>query len=1005
MVTMTSKAVFKCHPSSHHFDERHIRLTEPVKIGRSVAKARPTLDNGIFDCKVLSRNHALIWYDFDLLKFFLQDTKSSNGTFVNNNRLSRGSEESPAHEICSGDIIQFGVDVMENSRRGVVTHGCIVAQLSLFHQDGTEATRSDSSLVVPPGFNGQSVQGNNNVPSQELYQLSHYLKEALHREQMLEQKLVALQRLVSSTQEATDSSWQALIDEDRLLSRLEVVENQLRAYSKANTEESIRKELIALQEDKSNYEKTVKDSLKKALEEKLEACRKVADTERMLSNSEDECAHVREELENLKQEQDMLLEKYSQLEKDSQELLQKMNETDRLNEEELERMKEEQNEVQGRLIALQMTESALGARAEELQAENDFIKDQLLSTKERLEEAQEALKRVGSSQTEADVSDQDQEEKEEDEKEAPSEEDKEGEPAKRKAGPGEGDEIPVHHISLLTNGDDRTPTRESGVQVESLWREATKKEMNGRVTDTTDGAMMDSVKTLKNTAEESVLREVTRKKFELEEAEQRIAESNKMIVGLKNELSQAHQELQKHSQEINSLELRLQDTEEHTRAAVEEAVAELRERLSPQVGFDSQDNDSETSSIQTLVEEDMIMVKEQERQLAAAPGGGILSSKESSSSATSLNTSGDSDGRLQNHVQDETTNSSGLNETLLEIDTLKDELHTLRQKYSQLATENESLGKQLETAHQEAKVATDNATTLKGNLEEAEKSSSSVKAQLPSLQEKLRKESGLVQHHRQEIEGLQKNLAEATQSASSSKTELLQCKDKIITLSGDLKKEKQVRQQVDIKQVAQIATLQAELDKERKGKAVLERQILQLQKRIAELEELEKQRMIRKTKDPLDKATSPSDDGDLKSAVSSLEADLESSRQERNKLKEEVTKLQKLLSESESGMRRIADSNSDASTTETVDFTAEKENLQRQLTKANEEVERLQASPSANYPDVDLLKQRLETVTQELNRANDNNAMVQMKWLPVCVIGIAIIAAVFQTFLAMRVEV
>ncbi|XP_030829246.1 sarcolemmal membrane-associated protein isoform X5 [Strongylocentrotus purpuratus] len=894
---------------------------------------------------------------------------------------------------------------MENSRRGVVTHGCIVAQLSLFHQDGTEATRSDSSLVVPPGFNGQSVQGNNNVPSQELYQLSHYLKEALHREQMLEQKLVALQRLVSSTQEATDSSWQALIDEDRLLSRLEVVENQLRAYSKANTEESIRKELIALQEDKSNYEKTVKDSLKKALEEKLEACRKVADTERMLSNSEDECAHVREELENLKQEQDMLLEKYSQLEKDSQELLQKMNETDRLNEEELERMKEEQNEVQGRLIALQMTESALGARAEELQAENDFIKDQLLSTKERLEEAQEALKRVGSSQTEADVSDQDQEEKEEDEKEAPSEEDKEGEPAKRKAGPGEGDEIPVHHISLLTNGDDRTPTRESGVQVESLWREATKKEMNGRVTDTTDGAMMDSVKTLKNTAEESVLREVTRKKFELEEAEQRIAESNKMIVGLKNELSQAHQELQKHSQEINSLELRLQDTEEHTRAAVEEAVAELRERLSPQVGFDSQDNDSETSSIQTLVEEDMIMVKEQERQLAAAPGGGILSSKESSSSATSLNTSGDSDGRLQNHVQDETTNSSGLNETLLEIDTLKDELHTLRQKYSQLATENESLGKQLETAHQEAKVATDNATTLKGNLEEAEKSSSSVKAQLPSLQEKLRKESGLVQHHRQEIEGLQKNLAEATQSASSSKTELLQCKDKIITLSGDLKKEKQVRQQVDIKQVAQIATLQAELDKERKGKAVLERQILQLQKRIAELEELEKQRMIRKTKDPLDKATSPSDDGDLKSAVSSLEADLESSRQERNKLKEEVTKLQKLLSESESGMRRIADSNSDASTTETVDFTAEKENLQRQLTKANEEVERLQASPSANYPDVDLLKQRLETVTQELNRANDNNAMVQMKWLPVCVIGIAIIAAVFQTFLAMRVEV
>lgn len=52
------------------------------------------------------------------VQFYLQDTKSSNGTFVNSSRLSKGSEESPATEICSGDIIQFGVDVMENSRKG-----------------------------------------------------------------------------------------------------------------------------------------------------------------------------------------------------------------------------------------------------------------------------------------------------------------------------------------------------------------------------------------------------------------------------------------------------------------------------------------------------------------------------------------------------------------------------------------------------------------------------------------------------------------------------------------------------------------------------------------------------------------------------------------------------------------------------------------------------------------------------------------------------------------------
>ncbi|GAA6066432.1 sarcolemmal membrane-associated protein-like isoform X1 [Tachysurus ichikawai] len=72
-------------------------------------------------------------------KFYLQDTKSSNGTFINSQRLSRGSEESPPCEVLSGDIIQFGVDVTENTRK--VTHGCIVSSIKLFLPDGMEARR------------------------------------------------------------------------------------------------------------------------------------------------------------------------------------------------------------------------------------------------------------------------------------------------------------------------------------------------------------------------------------------------------------------------------------------------------------------------------------------------------------------------------------------------------------------------------------------------------------------------------------------------------------------------------------------------------------------------------------------------------------------------------------------------------------------------------------------------------------------------------------------------
>lgn len=36
------------------------------------------------------------------------------------------------------------------------------------------------------------------------------IQEALHREQMLEQKLATLQRLLAVTQEASDTSWQVL---------------------------------------------------------------------------------------------------------------------------------------------------------------------------------------------------------------------------------------------------------------------------------------------------------------------------------------------------------------------------------------------------------------------------------------------------------------------------------------------------------------------------------------------------------------------------------------------------------------------------------------------------------------------------------------------------------------------------------------------------------------------------------------------------------------------------
>nr|XP_028574958.1 sarcolemmal membrane-associated protein isoform X6 [Podarcis muralis] len=385
-------AIFTCRPNSHPFQERHVYLDEPVKIGRSVARCRPAQNNATFDCKVLSRNHALVWFDHKTGKFYLQDTKSSNGTFINSQRLSRGSEESPPCEILSGDIIQFGVDVTENTRK--VTHGCIVSTIKLFLPDGMEARLRSDVIHAPLPSPVDKVAANTpSMYSQELFQLSQYLQEALHREQMLEQKLATLQRLLAVTQEASDTSWQALIDEDRLLSRLEVMGNQLQACSKNQTEDGLRKELIALQEDKHNYETTAKESLRRVLQEKIEVVRKLSEVERSLSNTEDECTHLKEMNERTQEELRELANKYNGAVNEMKDLTDKLKAAEGRQEEIQQKGQAEKKELQHKIEEMEEREQELQAKIEALQADNDFTNERLTALQVRLEHLQEkALK-------------------------------------------------------------------------------------------------------------------------------------------------------------------------------------------------------------------------------------------------------------------------------------------------------------------------------------------------------------------------------------------------------------------------------------------------------------------------------------------------------------------------------------------------------------------------------------------------------------------------------------
>ncbi|KAG2346372.1 hypothetical protein BDR05DRAFT_997366 [Suillus weaverae] len=83
------------------------RFTDRSGIGLAAVNALNT-NKLAFKSKVVSRAHAEIWADNG--KFFIKDTKSSSGTFLNHLRLSPAGSESKPHQLKDGDIVQLGVD-------------------------------------------------------------------------------------------------------------------------------------------------------------------------------------------------------------------------------------------------------------------------------------------------------------------------------------------------------------------------------------------------------------------------------------------------------------------------------------------------------------------------------------------------------------------------------------------------------------------------------------------------------------------------------------------------------------------------------------------------------------------------------------------------------------------------------------------------------------------------------------------------------------------------------
>ncbi|CAI4641556.1 BAQ_1a_G0037080.mRNA.1.CDS.1 [Saccharomyces cerevisiae] len=111
------------------FESKHVVIPfkpDGLKLGRPVANSNSSSssslrggkrvdshtfsqvrsDNGNFDSRVLSRNHALLSCDPLTGKVYIRDLKSSNGTFINGQRI--GSNDV---EIKVGDVIDLGTDI------------------------------------------------------------------------------------------------------------------------------------------------------------------------------------------------------------------------------------------------------------------------------------------------------------------------------------------------------------------------------------------------------------------------------------------------------------------------------------------------------------------------------------------------------------------------------------------------------------------------------------------------------------------------------------------------------------------------------------------------------------------------------------------------------------------------------------------------------------------------------------------------------------------------------
>jgi pSer/pThr/pTyr-binding forkhead associated (FHA) protein len=124
-MSASNDAMLFLTPLNGTFEEKVLQVPlhpEVMKISRQTnVKTTALPANGHFDSKVLSRQHAEIWADGNG-KIWIRDTKSTNGTFINGQRLSVEKIESNPQQLRKQDILELGVDVVDKDSKSIIYH-------------------------------------------------------------------------------------------------------------------------------------------------------------------------------------------------------------------------------------------------------------------------------------------------------------------------------------------------------------------------------------------------------------------------------------------------------------------------------------------------------------------------------------------------------------------------------------------------------------------------------------------------------------------------------------------------------------------------------------------------------------------------------------------------------------------------------------------------------------------------------------------------------------------